>query len=112
MPPLSSAADRANRSLKKKNITELERILNQQQSRESRSLSLTKNPQPILQSLGSEGDAVVSFWSFMMVVLLVLWLVYDGASILALWRVCAEKRSSKANPGGGCMAPGSLKTVS
>lgn len=28
-------------------------------------LLLTKNPQPILHSLGSEGDAVVSFWSFM-----------------------------------------------
>jgi hypothetical protein len=35
-------------------------------------IELTKNPQPILQSFGSEGDAVVSFWSFMIVFIVVV----------------------------------------
>ena len=56
--PLNPAADRADVA-KKKNIMELERISNYKEN--SRLVLLTKNPQPILQSLGSEGDAVVSF---------------------------------------------------
>ena len=60
----------------KKNITEIERKF---QNTRPLLIELTKKPQPILQSLGSEGDAVVSFWSFMVVLLLLLFdrLVYS-----------------------------------
>ena len=66
-PTVESICRSCQPSLKKRTSSKLGQ--NFKLTRESsRSVLLTKNPQPILQSLGSEGDAVVSFWSFMVVV--------------------------------------------
>ena len=70
---------------KKKNIIET-RTNFKITTESSRSVLLTKNPQPILQSLGSEGDVVVSFWSFM-VLLLKACAVY-GRAVDVLACVC------------------------